>query len=89
MVYRSSQCFTCHSVDGSAGTGPSWRGLFGRQESFTDNTTGTADENYLRESILNPQAHIVRGFQPVMPTYRGSLRDNQIDALIEYIKTLH
>lgn len=89
MIYRSSQCFTCHSVDGAASTGPTWRGLFGRHEDFVDGASVTVDENYLRESILNPQAHIVRGFQPVMPTYRGSLRDPQIDALIEYIKTLH
>lgn len=88
MLYRSSQCFTCHSVDGAAGTGPTWRGLFGASRRFTDGTSTNADENYLRESILNPSAHIVQGFNPVMPTFRGSLRDNQIDAIIAYIRTL-
>jgi cytochrome c oxidase subunit 2 len=48
----------------------------------------TIDENYLRESILNPQASIVAGYQPVMPTYQGLLNDKQVDALIAYIKSL-
>ena len=47
-----------------------------------------ADENYIRESILNPQAKVVVGFQPVMPTYQGILKDRDIDALIAYIKSL-
>jgi cytochrome c oxidase subunit 2 len=88
-LYRSSQCYTCHSIDGSPMTGPTWRGLFNHAVPLADGTTVTADENYLRSSILNPQQQIVRGFQPVMPTYRGSLNDRQLDALIEYIKTLH
>jgi cytochrome c oxidase subunit 2 len=88
MLFRSNQCFTCHSTDGSPMTGPTFRGLFGKQETMTDGSTVTVDENYLRESILNPQAKIVRGYQPVMPTFRGALRDQQIDAIISYIRTL-
>ncbi len=87
-LYRSAQCFTCHSVDGAAGTGPTWRGMFGHPVTLTDGSTVNVDENYLRESILNPNAKIVRGFNPVMPTYRGSLRDWQIDDLIAYMRTL-
>ena len=48
----------------------------------------TVDENYIRESVLEPQAKIVAGFQPVMPTYQGILKDRDIDALIAYIKSL-
>jgi cytochrome c oxidase subunit 2 len=87
-VAQESQCFTCHSVDGSASTGPTWRGLFGRTENLTDGTAHV-DENYIRESILQPQAKVVRGFQPVMPTFQGTLQDRQIDAIIAYIRTLH
>ncbi|MFC2170728.1 hypothetical protein ACFLQJ_01975 [Calditrichota bacterium] len=46
------------------------------------------DENYVRESILNPTAKVVNGFQPIMPTYQGIIKDNELDALIAYIKTL-
>ena len=48
----------------------------------------TVDENYIRESILEPQAKVREGYRPVMPTYQGQLKDDEIDALIEYIKTL-
>ncbi|MDP3276688.1 MAG: cytochrome c oxidase subunit II [Deltaproteobacteria bacterium] len=88
LIYRSSQCNTCHSIDGSAMTGPSWRGLFGRSREFVDGTNRVADANYLRESILQPNAHVVRGFNGVMPSFAGTLRDQQIDALIAYIRTL-
>ncbi|HNO11731.1 MAG TPA: c-type cytochrome [bacterium] len=62
--------------------------MFGKAEKMTDGSTVTIDENYLRESILNPQAKIVAGYQPVMPTYQGILKDREIDAIIAYIKTL-
>ncbi len=48
----------------------------------------TVDENYVRESILEPQAKVVAGFEPVMPTYQGRLKDEEITAIIEYLKTL-
>ena len=88
QLYQSKACVTCHSIDGSAGTGPTFSGLLGRTENFSDGTSIAADENYIRESILNPQAKIVEGFQPVMPTYQGILKDREIDALITYIKSL-
>ena len=77
----------CHSVDGSAAPGPTWQGLWGRAGSFVDGGNYTADENYIRESILQPQAHIVTGFTAVnMPPYRMS--DRQIDAVIAYMRSL-
>jgi cytochrome c oxidase subunit 2 len=60
--------------------------LFGREEVMTDGQRLTADENYLRQSMLDPRAHIVNGYDPVMPTYQGILKDRQIDALIAFIK---
>jgi cytochrome c oxidase subunit 2 len=86
-LYRKNACNTCHTVDGSRLVGPSFKGLFGRSEAITDGSQVTVDENYLRESILRPQAKIVKGFEgAVMPPF--VLADWKIDALIEYIKTL-
>jgi cytochrome c oxidase subunit 2 len=81
-------CITCHSVDGSQKIGPSFQGLFGREENFTDGSTLTVDENYIRESILDPGAKIVQGYQNQMVSYEGRLSDDDISDIIEYIKTL-
>ncbi|MEX2584879.1 MAG: cytochrome c oxidase subunit II [Balneolaceae bacterium] len=80
-------CTACHSSDGSAGVGPTFQGVFGHDVTLSDGSTVTADENYIRESILEPNAKIVEGYQPVMPTF-SQLNDRQIDAIIEYIKTI-
>jgi len=86
LLYESRGCATCHSIDGSRREGPSFKGLFGHEVRFADGTTAIADENYLRESILEPQAKIVAGYQPIMPTFQGLLREREIRALIEFIK---
>lgn len=89
VLYNSKQCVTCHSVNGGAGTGPTWKGLYGNARQFADGTSAkAADDNYLRQSILEPQAKIVAGYQGVMPTYQGLLKDKQIDAIIAYIKSI-
>jgi cytochrome c oxidase subunit 2 len=87
LVTRNA-CTTCHSMDGSRLQGPSFQGLWGSERAFEDAENVTADENYIRESILEPQAKIVESYDPVMPPYAGTLDDRQIDAIIEYIKTL-
>ncbi len=87
LVTRNA-CTTCHSSDGTVLQGPSYQGLFGSERVLESGETVIADENYIRESILEPNAKIVEGYQPVMPSYAGSLNDRQIDAIIEYIKTL-
>jgi cytochrome c oxidase subunit 2 len=87
-LYKSKACATCHSIDGTPGVAPSFLGRFGKRETLSDGSQVLVDENYIRESILNPQAKVVQGFQPVMPTFQGVLKDRQIDALIAYIKSL-
>ena len=87
-LYQSKACVTCHSIDGSVGTGPSFKGRFGTQQLMQDGSQIMLDENYLRESILNPNAKTVAGYAPVMPTYQGILKDREIDALIAFIKSL-
>jgi cytochrome c oxidase subunit 2 len=88
QLYTSKACATCHSIDGSPGVAPTFLGKYGSKEALVDGSEVLVDENYVRESILNPQAKIVQGYQPVMPTYQGVLTDRQIDALIAYMKTL-
>ena len=78
-------CQQCHSLDGSAGTGPTFKDLFGRQEALGDGSV-QVDENYIRESILYPNKRIVQGFQAVMPSYLGSLKDKEIDWIIAALK---
>jgi cytochrome c oxidase subunit II len=82
-----STCSSCHSVDGSTLIGPTWLGLFGSQVQLSDGTTVTADEAYLTESIHNPSAKIVAGFETqIMPVF--PLTDEQIANIVAYIKTL-
>ncbi|TFH02275.1 MAG: cytochrome c oxidase subunit II [Calditrichales bacterium] len=87
-LYNDKACITCHTVDGSPGVAPSFKGTFGSTRILADGSQVVVDENYLRESMLEPQKKVVQGFQPVMPTFQGVLRDRQIDALIAYIKSL-
>ncbi|MGE5571241.1 MAG: cytochrome c oxidase subunit II [Rhodospirillales bacterium] len=86
MLFKSRGCNTCHSLDGTRGEGPSFRGVFGSQVKLQDGSVALADENYIRESILRPQAKVVAGFQPIMPTFEGMLREREINALVEFIK---
>jgi cytochrome c1 len=83
-------CAACHSAGGASGVGPTWKGIAGSTATFTDGSTAVRDDAYLRDSIANPDAKVVRGFTPgIMPkTFGTSLTPAQIDALIEYMKTL-
>ena len=87
-LYRTRGCAQCHTVDGTVGTGPTLSKLFGHQVALEGGKTVVTDENYVRESILEPQAKVVLGFQAVMPTFKGHLTDQEITAIIEYLKTL-
>lgn len=87
-LLHHKRCGGCHSVDGSANIGPTFKGLYGRAGRYTDGSTGVAEENYIRESIVNPQKKIVAGYEPVMPTFKGQLKDNEISAIIAYLKEL-
>ena len=88
MLYTKLACITCHSIDGTRKVGPSLQGVFGRPAQLVDGRSVTSDENYLRTSILRPQADVVESYQPVMPTFQGLIKDRELDALIDYIKTL-
>jgi cytochrome c oxidase subunit 2 len=88
-LYVSKQCVTCHSLDGTPRVGPSWLKIFGREGKFADGSSYKADENYLKESILYPQAKTVAGYPAMgMPSYQGQLSDDDIHGLIEFMKTV-
>jgi len=81
-------CLACHSVDGTARVGPTFKGLYGSAAPLSDESVVTADADYIRESILEPGAKVVKGYKPIMPTFKGILTGEDITAVIAYIKTL-
>ncbi len=80
---QSKGCVACHTVDGRPGVGPTWKGLFGKTETFTDGSTARVDEEFLRSFIRDPSARNVKGFAPVMP--KIDLTRDELDALVAYI----
>jgi len=86
-LFTQLACNTCHLANGT-GRAPSLNGLYGGHVQLADGTTVTADEAYIRESILQPKAKIVAGYQPVMPTFQGLVTEEQILNLTAYIKSL-
>ena len=86
-LFADHACNTCHRPD-SRGRGPVLQNVFGNPVQLHDGTVVTADENYLRESILTPAAKITAGYQPVMPAFQGLVNEEQLLALIEYVKSL-
>jgi len=86
-IFAELGCATCHRSD-SQGRGPNLQGMFGKPVQLEDGRIVTADENYLRESILDPGSKVVRGFKPVMPTFQGLVSEEQLNALVAYVKSL-
>jgi cytochrome c oxidase subunit 2 len=86
-IFAELGCSTCHRAD-TQGRGPSLQGVFGKPVQLEDGRTVTADENYLRECILDPGAKRVKGFQPIMPTFQGLVSEEQVNALVAYIKSI-
>jgi len=86
-MFQQLGCSTCHLSSGQ-GRGPNLVGVFGHAITLADGRTITADENYIRESILIPGAKVVSGFQPVMPVFQGLVSEEQLNSLIAYVKSL-
>ncbi len=80
-------CVTCHT-DAGTGRGPSLVGIYGKAQQLANGSSVIADDAYLRESILNPQAKMVQGYAPLMPTYQGQISEDGLVSLIAYIKSL-
>jgi|GraSoiStandDraft_24_1057298.scaffolds.fasta_scaffold29669_2 cytochrome c oxidase subunit II len=86
-LFQSLGCSTCHRLD-TQGRGPNLTGVFGKPVLLEDGRTVTADENYVRESILSPTAKVVSGFKPIMPPFQGIVSEEQLNALVAYVKSL-
>jgi cytochrome c oxidase subunit II len=86
-LFMSLGCSTCHRFD-TQGRGPNLTGIFGKPVLLEDGRTVMADENYIRESILQPAAKVVSGFKPIMPTFQGLVSEEQLNALVAYVKSL-
>ena len=87
QLFNDLACNTCHRNDGS-GRGPSLVAKFGKQERIEGGATVAVDESYVRESILMPQAKLVLGYKPLMPTFQGLVSEENVQALVEYVKSL-
>jgi cytochrome c oxidase subunit 2 len=86
-LFQDLNCVTCH-LDNGQGRGPSLKGAYGKQVLLQNQQTVTMDDAYIRESILNPQSKVVAGFQPLMPTFKGLVTEEQLLQLIAYVKSL-
>ena len=86
-LFRKLGCISCHAANDS-GRGPSLAGLLGKAVRLQSGATVTADENYIRESILEPQAKIVAGYPSIMPTFKGLISEDGIMQIIAYLKSL-
>jgi cytochrome c oxidase subunit 2 len=86
-LFQDLACSTCH-LDNGQGRGPTLKGVYGKPVQLQNGQTVTVNDAYIRESILNPQAKIVAGFQPAMPTFQGLVTEEQVLELIAYVKSL-
>jgi len=86
-LFQQLGCSTCHRFD-VQGRGPNLTGIFGKPVQLEDGRTVIADEDYVRESIVNSQAKIVSGFKPIMPIFQGQISEEQLNALVAYVKSL-
>jgi cytochrome c oxidase subunit 2 len=86
-LFHRLGCINCH-VSGHAESAPELAGVWQSRVKLQDQSTVIANESYLRESILNPNAKVVRGYSPVMPTFQGLVSEDEVTALIAYLKSL-
>ena len=86
-LFNDLACNTCHQ-SGPQSRAPVLAGLFGKQVELQGGATVVMDESYIRESIVNPQAKVVQGYQPIMPTFQGLVTEEQLLQLIAYVRSL-
>lgn len=93
QVYMEKGCSACHSLDGSRLVGPSFKGIWGKHEEMVDGSKHLVDENYIKDMIENPATaatpnKIIKGYQPVMPTFKGLISVEEMNAIIAFIKSM-
>ena len=88
-LFTQLACVSCHGEgQGPGPRAPALRGVYGSKVKLSDGRTVLADEAYIRESILDPRAKIVAGYEPIMPTFQGVISEDQLLQLIAYVKSL-
>ncbi len=80
-LYQQRGCQGCHSIDGSNRTGPTYKDAYGGTRELVSGLSVPIDDNYVRESILYPKEKVAKGYNPVMPSYKGQLSDDDIDSV--------
>jgi len=88
QLFQTLGCVSCHGANGEGGRGPTLAGIFGKTQQLQSGESVRVDEAYVRESILNPQAKIVTGFGPIMPTFQGQISEDQLVQLVAFVKSL-
>jgi len=86
-LFQKLACNTCHTND-ATGRGPVLAGLYGNDVMLSDNSVVKADDNYIRESILNPKAKVAKGFSPIMPVFQGQVNEDDLLKLLAYVRSL-
>ena len=89
QLFQTLGCASCHGASGEGGRGPTLLGAFGKETLLQSGEKVQVNEGYIRESILNPQAKLVVGFGPIMPTFQGQVSEDQVMQLVAFIKSLH
>lgn len=87
-LYQSKACVTCHSIDGSARIGPSFKSLYGKTSELASGAKVKVDDDFIKSHILVPTKTPIKGYPPVMPSFQGQLSEVEINGLIEFIKSL-
>ena len=87
-IFNRMACNACHSVDGSLKLGPTIKNQYGKNIRHTDGSVVIIDDQYIRESLIDPLKYIAEGYTPIMPSYKPVLTDEDIENLIAYIKAL-
>ena len=87
-IFTRMACNACHSVDGSLKLGPTVKNQYGKEILHTDGTVMIINDDYIKESLIDPLKYIAEGYTPIMPSYRPVLKDKDIEYLIAYIKAL-
>jgi cytochrome c oxidase subunit 2 len=86
-LFAAKSCNTCHRPD-SAARAPILNGIVGTKVALADGSTVTVNDDYIRESILNPAAKVVAGYQPLMPTFKGTITEEELMQLVNYVKSM-
>ncbi len=86
-LFATYACNTCHMAAAGA-RGPILAGLYGKTRQLSNGTSVVADDQYLRESILNPAAKVAAGYQPIMPTFQGQVSEDDLIRLLSYVKSI-